>query len=107
MKFGTRPRSHIEPAGVEKLLSCSLGEMGEAPAMGKEVKLTKEMVLAALAERALDLYDIADKLGRKMDDQLYRLCMSLRDDGVVDWMYQEDQLCLTPAGRAALEANRE
>jgi hypothetical protein len=70
--------------------------------MGKEVKLTKAMVLAALTDRALDMFDLSDKLGVSPERPFIDLCRALRDEGLVEWMYLEDELSITPAGRATL-----
>ncbi|WEJ60183.1 hypothetical protein [Devosia sp. FJ2-5-3] len=71
--------------------------------MADKVKLTKQRVLDALVDRALDIYDLSDKLGMQPERTLVDMCKGLRDEGLVDWMYREDALSITPAGRAALE----
>jgi hypothetical protein len=106
MKFGTRPRSHIEPAGVEKLLSCSSGEMGEAPAMGKEVKLTDED-LSNLRSLPVTVYSPGRDTFERYAPLAGKGLLTDRDVGSDEAQETIMRIELTPAGRTALEANRE
>lgn len=68
------------------------------------MKLTKvdARILRVIDHRARDVFDVADAVRRDVR-LVFDDCASLKDRGLVDWMYPEDALSITPAGRAALE----
>ena len=68
------------------------------------MKLTKAeaRILRVIAHRAQDVYDVSDAVRRDFR-LVFDECASLKDRGMVEWMYPEDALSITDAGRAALE----
>lgn len=68
------------------------------------VKLTKaeRAVLKVARDRPLDVFDLADQVGIS-PDFVFQLCIGLKRRGLVDWMYAEDEVAPSEAGRKALE----
>ncbi len=58
-------------------------------------------ILEAIVNRALDVYDLADATGIRQIDA-FAECDKLKSRGLIDWDYPEDEVDITPAGRAAL-----
>jgi hypothetical protein len=73
------------------------------------VRLTKwrKKALTALRERAMDVYDLADAMRELPDMRFIEQCENLRDCEWAEWMYPDDPISITPAGRQALEAHHE
>ena len=68
------------------------------------MKLTKAQrkILTSLDVRAMAIFDLSDKLGISVNAVL-QAGKYLTKNGLIDWLYTDDEMCLNPAGRAALE----
>jgi len=69
--------------------------------MQSRLKATHRSVLIAVKDRAMDIPDLAQKLGADTY-RTYVTCVSMRDLGLIDWPYPEDEISPSPEGRAAL-----
>lgn len=73
--------------------------------MAGDVKLTSReiRILSAVDGHSRDIFDLSDHLGRN-SSRTYHDCVALRERGLIDWMYVEDEMVLNNAGRAALRS---
>lgn len=71
--------------------------------MGSVMTKAQRAILRSVDNRAEDIYDLSDSVRRKVE-RVFDDCAALKASGLVDWMYPEDAVSITPAGRAALEA---
>jgi hypothetical protein len=67
------------------------------------MKLTSEQqqILRAVAGRPQDVFDLSDAVRRK-PHRVFDDCAALKARRLVEWMYPEDEVAISDAGRAAL-----
>lgn len=59
-------------------------------------------ILFALDKRPLDIHDLADTINKPPVDTLFHVNY-LNRLGLIFWQYSDDELCITDAGRSALQ----
>ena len=73
--------------------------------MGRVTK-AQATILRAIVDRPLDVFDLSDAVGIN-PRRMFTACKALRTKGLVDWMYGEDEVALSIAGRLALSEGKE
>lgn len=71
------------------------------------MKLTslQKRVLRELKNRGKDIIDLSDDLSQPVF-RIVQACTALEKSGMIEWMYDEDEIVLLPAGREALRTAR-
>lgn len=72
------------------------------------MKLTKldQDILARVENRAEDIFDLSDAVGQEPSD-VVAACIELHQRRFVEWMYPDDPVSITDAGRQALSGSEE